>query len=78
MPATKYVDFKLYLETAFLVVVSQSENAEAENIGDTTDFIQSKNDGINDGINTELMISGPHKSVYQTIYEADNQIYRAG
>ena len=64
-------DFKLHLETAFLVVVKQSENAMTESVNDNLNFIPSKDDGINDGIidgiNECFAITDLHKSVYQTV-----------
>lgn len=60
-------DFKLHLETAFLVVVRLSENAITEDVNSNSSFIPSKDDGINDGINKNLAITDLHKSVYQTI-----------
>lgn len=64
-------DFKLHLETAFLVVVKKSENAMTESVNANPNFIPSKDDGINDGINDgikdSLSITDLHKSVYQTV-----------
>ncbi len=60
-------DFKLHLETAFLVVVKLSENVVTEGANSNAKFIPSKNDGINDGINDGLNITDLHKSVYQTV-----------
>ncbi len=60
-------DFKLHLETAFLVVVRLSKNATTEGVNSDSSFIPSKDDGINDGINKNLAITNLHKSVYQTV-----------
>ena len=64
-------DFKLHLETAFLVVVKLSENSITESVNTNPDFIPSKDDGINDGINDGIKdsfsITDLHKSVYQTV-----------
>lgn len=64
-------DFKLHLETAFLVVVKLSENTITESINANSNFIPSKDDGINDGINggikDSFYITDLHKSVYQTV-----------
>jgi len=64
-------DFKLYLETAFLVVVRLSENAVVKDINERADFIPSADDGINDGINDGkecgTVITDLHKSIYQAV-----------
>ncbi len=64
-------DFKLHLETAFLVVVKLSENAKTEDVNANPNLIPSKDDGINDGINDGIKdsfsITDLHKSVYQTV-----------
>ena len=64
-------DFKLHLETAFLVVVRLSENARKEPsgfIGSANDSINdSINDPINDPINSASVITPIQKAVYQTI-----------
>lgn len=43
-----------------VVTLSESVNANSN-------FIPSKDDGINDGINDSLSITNLHKSVYQTV-----------
>lgn len=60
-------DFKLHLETDFLVVVRLSENAITEDVNSNSSFIPSKDAGINYGINRDLPITDLHKSVYQTV-----------
>ena len=56
-------DFKLHLETAFLVVVKISENAKTESVNANSNFIPSKDDGINDSFS----ITDLHKSMYQNV-----------
>lgn len=60
-------DFKLHLETAFLVVVRLSENAHKEASGFKESANDPMNDPINDPINSVPMITPIQKAVYQTI-----------
>lgn len=64
-------DFKLHLETAFLVVVKLSNNSVSAGTNLNADVIPSDfggiNDGINDGKTGMPVITDLHKSVYQTV-----------
>lgn len=68
-------DFKLHLETAFLVVVKLSNNSVSAGTNLNANVISSKDDGIDDGINDGIndgitgipVITDLHKSVYQTV-----------